>query len=122
MVSDGYPVGISVSLSSPGNKSDPLRVGGSEGGEVVLNPVGLFSDTEGVGTSDEVVIGDEVGEDVSEVAVTISPPESTGNVGSKSKRSSVEFPVMPKVVSGLDTFPDLPGTKLLPGLSICCMF
>jgi len=95
-------------------------VGEPEGGEVALNSPGIISDTGGVGAIVEVDTGEAVGE--LESAVALSPPEAvepSGNVGS-TKISSVELSAIPNVESGLDAFPVLPGTKLVPGLSICC--
>jgi len=97
-------------------------VGEPEGGEVALNSPGIISDTGGVGAIVEVDTGEAVGE--LESAVALSPPEAvepSGNVGSISKISSVELSAIPNVESGLDAFPVLPGTKLVPGLSICCI-
>ena len=85
-----------------------------------LNSVGIFSDK----VESDVVAGVDPGEAVGEVesAVVLGGFEPSGNVGSKSKISSVELSAIPNVESAPETFPVLTGTKFVPGLSICCIF
>ena len=85
-----------------------------------LNSVGIFSDK----VESDVVAGVDPGEAVGEVesAVVLGGFEPSGNVGSKSKISSVELSAIPNVESALETLPVLIGTKFVPGLSICCIF